>query len=73
MSMANILNLGSSRLERPLERHKPALVLHGHAHHGSFSAVTKTGLKVYNVALPMLRQRHEPHPFVLFVVWPQFV
>jgi Icc-related predicted phosphoesterase len=60
--------LGSSRLERSLERHKPALALHGHAHHGSFSAETKTGLRVYNVALPILRQRHEPHPFVLFVV-----
>jgi Icc-related predicted phosphoesterase len=60
--------LGSSRLERPLERHRPALVLHGHAHHGSFSAKTKSGVKVCNVALPILRQRHEPHPFTFFVV-----
>ncbi len=60
--------LGSSRLERALERHKPALALHGHAHHGYFSAETKTGVKVYNVALPILRDRQEPHPFTLFTV-----
>ena len=60
--------LGSSRLERPLERHKPALVLHGHAHHGSFSAETKSGVRVRNVALPILRKRQEPHPFTIFVV-----
>lgn len=60
--------LGSSRLERPLERHRPALVLHGHAHHGSFSAKTKSGVRVCNVALPILRQRQEPHPFTFFDV-----
>lgn len=58
--------LGSSRLERPLERHKPTLVLHGHAHHGTFSSETKSGIKVCNVALPILRQRGEQHPFAIF-------
>ncbi|HEX3941921.1 MAG TPA: metallophosphoesterase [Acidobacteriaceae bacterium] len=60
--------LGSSRLGRVLARHRPALALHGHAHHGSFSAETSSGVRVYNVALPILRQRGEPHPFVLFSV-----
>jgi Icc-related predicted phosphoesterase len=60
--------LGSSRLELPLERHKPKLALHGHAHHGSFSAETKSGVRVHNVALPILRKRQEPHPFTIFVV-----
>lgn len=60
--------LGSSRLERALERHKPALVLHGHAHHGSFSAQAKSGVRVCNVALPILRERGEPHPFTVFNV-----
>ncbi len=60
--------LGSSRLEPPLERHRPTLALHGHAHHGSFSAETKSGVRVRNVALPILRKRHEPHPFTIFVV-----
>jgi Icc-related predicted phosphoesterase len=60
--------LGSSRLERALERHKPALAIHGHAHHGSFSGETKSGVKVCNVALPILRERQEPHPFTSFII-----
>ncbi|MGC2635560.1 MAG: metallophosphoesterase [Acidobacteriaceae bacterium] len=58
--------LGSSRLARALDRHKPALALHGHAHHGTFSAEAPCGVRVCNVALPILRERGEPHPFVLF-------
>jgi Icc-related predicted phosphoesterase len=58
--------LGSSRLARALERHRPNLALHGHAHHGTFSAETDSGVRVCNVALPILRQRGEPHPFALF-------
>lgn len=58
--------LGSSRLFRALDRHRPALALHGHAHHGTFSAQSSNGVRVCNVSLPILRQRGEPHPFVLF-------
>lgn len=58
--------LGSSRLQRALDHHRPALALHGHAHHGTFSAESSTGTRVCNVALAILRQRGEPHPFVLF-------
>lgn len=58
--------LGSSRLERALTHHRPALALHGHAHHGSFSAAAACGTPVYNVALHILRQRGEPHPFTIF-------
>lgn len=58
--------LGSSRLARALDRHKPAMALHGHAHHGTFSADAPCGVRVCNVALPVLRERGEPHPFVLF-------
>jgi Icc-related predicted phosphoesterase len=58
--------LGSSRLQRALDKHKPALALHGHAHHGSFSGETKGGVRVCNVALHILRQRGEEHPFTLF-------
>lgn len=60
--------LGSSRLEKALRRHQPAMVLHGHAHHGTFSAKTQSGVNVWNVALPVLRKRGEPHPFTLFDV-----
>jgi Icc-related predicted phosphoesterase len=58
--------LGSSRLERALSRHKPVLALHGHAHKGTFSAVTQDGIPVHNVALHILRARKEEHPFVIF-------
>ncbi|WP_158748094.1 metallophosphoesterase [Acidobacterium sp. S8] len=58
--------LGSSRLARALDRHKPTLALHGHAHHGTFTAKSQSGVSVYNVALPILRARKEPHPFVIF-------
>lgn len=60
--------LGSSRLARALERHKPVMALHGHAHHGSFTFTTDSGVKVYNVALPILRERGEQHPFTLFTL-----
>ena len=60
--------LGSSRLGRVIERHKPALALHGHAHHGSFSVESASGVRICNVALPILRERREPHPFVVFEV-----
>jgi len=58
--------LGSSRLERAFETHRPVLALHGHAHKGTFSAETKSGVRVCNVALPILRQRGEEHPFAIF-------
>ena len=58
--------LGSSRLQRALDRHQPALALHGHAHKGTFSAESSTGTRIYNVALHLLRQRGEEHPFTIF-------
>jgi len=58
--------LGSSRLERVIEVHKPVLALHGHAHKGTFSAETKSGVRVCNVALPIQRQRSGEQPFAIF-------
>jgi len=58
--------LGSSRLERAFDRHRPALALHGHAHHGTFTAMSQSGTPVYNVALHILRERGEAHPFTIF-------
>lgn len=58
--------LGSSRLCRALDHHRPALALHGHAHHGTFSAESASGIHVRNVSLPVLRECSEPHPFALF-------
>ena len=58
--------LGSSRLERALQAHQPVLALHGHAHKGTFSGETKSGVRVCNVALPILRKRGDEHIFALF-------
>lgn len=58
--------LGSSRLERAIDRHKPVLALHGHAHKGTFSAESSGGTRVCNVALHILRERGEEHPFTIF-------
>jgi Icc-related predicted phosphoesterase len=58
--------LGSSRLERALLRHNPVLALHGHAHHGTFSAQSQSGVRVCNVSLPVLRDRGLKHPFAIF-------
>lgn len=48
--------LGSGRLEEPLNRYGVAAVFHGHAHHGAPEGRTSTGIPVYNVAAPVLRQ-----------------
>lgn len=48
--------LGSSRLEEPINRYGVAAVFHGHAHHGSPEGRTATGIPVYNVSLPLMRQ-----------------
>lgn len=60
--------LGSSRLERALDRHRPVIALHGHAHHGSFSGESQRGVRVCNVALAILREKGEQHPFKIFEV-----
>jgi Icc-related predicted phosphoesterase len=55
--------LGSSRLEEPLNRYPVTAVFHGHAHHGSPAGKTKAGVPVFNVALPLLRQRRPDGPW----------
>jgi Icc-related predicted phosphoesterase len=42
--------LGADRLAGPIRRHRPQLVVHGHAHHGSFHGDVE-GVPVYNVAV----------------------
>jgi Icc-related predicted phosphoesterase len=47
--------LGCHRLAGPIAEYKPDLVLHGHAHEGSFEA--RIGATpVYNVAVPVMRR-----------------
>jgi len=42
--------LGTNRLDGPIQKHKPHLVLHGHAHEGTFAGAIG-GVPVYNVAV----------------------
>jgi Icc-related predicted phosphoesterase len=54
--------LGSSRLEEPLNRYPVSMVFHGHAHHGSPEGRTQSGIPVYNVSAPLMRQHFPDRP-----------
>jgi Icc-related predicted phosphoesterase len=54
--------IGSSRLEEPINRYPVSLVVHGHAHRGQLEGVTKSGVRVYNVALPLLARSFPDRP-----------
>ena len=61
--------LGSSRLEEPINRYPVSFVVHGHAHRGQLQGVTKTGVPVYNVSMPLLaRSFADRPPFRVFEV-----
>ena len=45
--------LGSDRLAAPIREHEPDLVLHGHAHAGSFAG-SIGGVPVHNVSVPVM-------------------
>ena len=48
--------LGSSRLAEPFGKRKVAVAFHGHAHVGTLEGQTADGVKVFNVALPVLQK-----------------
>ena len=54
--------LGSSRLEEPLNRFQVLAAFHGHAHHGAPEGRTSTGVPVYNVSMPLLKQLQPDRP-----------
>src|SRR5258707_11448841 len=54
--------LGSSRLEEPLNRYRPSVGFHGHAHRGQPEGATSTGLPVYNAAVPLLPRPYPEQP-----------
>lgn len=60
--------LGCSRLAEPLNRHRVVAAFHGHAHTGTLNGETSDGIKVYNVAIPILLQQGFSHPFYLLEV-----
>jgi uncharacterized protein len=47
------LVLGADRLAGPIRHYRPDLVVHGHAHHGSFEGAVD-GVPVYNVAVHVM-------------------
>lgn len=47
--------LGTDRLAAPIAEHEPDLVLHGHAHAGTFEGRIDA-VPVYNVSVPVLKQ-----------------
>lgn len=54
--------LGSSRLEEPINRYKPAAVFHGHAHGGNPEGRTGEGVPVYNASQAVLRRAFPEKP-----------
>jgi Icc-related predicted phosphoesterase len=60
--------LGSSRLEDSLNRYHVDAVFHGHAHRGSPEGLTKTGVRVFNVAKSVLQNRSDAPPFKIFEI-----
>lgn len=59
--------LGSTRLEEVCDRFRASVIFHGHAHSGSPEGTTKTGIPVYNVAMPLMK-KVQPDGFP-FRVW----
>jgi uncharacterized protein len=47
--------LGCDRLAPPIARHRPDLVLHGHAHAGRLEGAID-GVPVYNVSVPVMQR-----------------
>lgn len=58
--------LGSTRLEEVVDRFRAAVVFHGHAHHGSPEGRTKSGIPVFNVAMPLMKKLRLDGPPVRF-------
>jgi Icc-related predicted phosphoesterase len=53
--------LGSSRLAETIDRFDVSLVVHGHAHHGTYSGSTQKGIPVYNCARPVAKPSGRPY------------
>jgi Icc-related predicted phosphoesterase len=52
--------LGATRLSGPIDQLRPNIAIHGHAHRGTLRGVTRGGVPVVNVALPVLRRLEKP-------------
>lgn len=63
--------LGCSRLAEPLNRRDVVAAFHGHAHVGSLEGKTSSGVRVFNVAKPILIKAGYKCPFFLFEMQEQ--
>lgn len=60
--------LGSSRLAEPLSRRNVVAAFHGHAHSGTLVGSVAGGVKVFNVARPILEKSGYPCGFFSFEI-----
>ena len=60
--------LGCSRLAEPLNRRDVLAAFHGHAHVGSLEGKTPGGVRVFNVAKPILLKAGYTCPFYVLEV-----
>jgi Icc-related predicted phosphoesterase len=60
--------LGSSRLAEPLSRRNVVAAFHGHAHIGTLEGETSNGVKVFNVAKPILHRTGHDDGLYLFEI-----
>jgi Icc-related predicted phosphoesterase len=60
--------LGTSRLAYPIDHYGAQVVFHGHAHFGSREGKTPGGIRVLNVAMPMLAKTTPEQRFALVEV-----
>ncbi len=60
--------LGCSRLAEPLTRRNVLAAFHGHAHVGTLEGTTDGGIKVFNVAKPILLKAGYSVPYYSFEV-----
>jgi len=60
--------LGSSRLAEPLVRREVTAVFHGHAHMGTLEGTLTGGVRVFNVAKPVLSKAGYEIPYYILEV-----
>lgn len=60
--------LGTSRLAEPLDRRGVTAAFHGHAHAGVLEGATREGVKVFNVAFPVLQKHGYEKGYLIYEV-----
>ena len=60
--------LGSSRLAEPLNRRQVVAAFHGHAHAGVLEGKTADGIRIFNVAMPILHRHGYDCGYYIFEV-----